>query len=125
MEGLIVRQPHATMIIHRRKRWELRSRKPPKNKCNKNIYLLSEGKVLGVISITMSRGPPTYRRREKGSVKHPCFAWMVSVKERYEHPVRYLHPRGARVWVRHVTKIGRHGNFAKQSNDKLNGSRAR
>ena len=59
MDGLIIKEPFASMIIDGGKIWELRSREPPKNKIKSKIALLSHGKVLGTIEITGSRGPLT------------------------------------------------------------------
>ena len=59
MDGLIVNEPYASMIIERKKKWELRSRKPPEDKIKNKIGLLSQGKMLGTIEITDSKGPLT------------------------------------------------------------------
>ena len=57
MDGLIVNEPYASMIINNEKKWELRSRKPPLDKINSEILLLSKGNMLGTIKISEVEGP--------------------------------------------------------------------
>jgi hypothetical protein len=123
MDGLIVRQPFARLIIEGRKDWEIRSRKPPKNKTGREIYLLSEGEALGKIKIVSFHGPLSKEELDSTANHHfspqkhfdsSVFAWILSVSERFLRPVGYHHPIGARVWVLDVrlkSELGKKGRI--------------
>ena len=114
MDGLIVKQPYADMLIDGTKTWELRNRLPPKNKIDADIFLLSRCHALGVIRLVRTAGPldaddlgRTDYLHHSGTVwpdyTPPTYAWEVEVVERFEAPRRYAHPNGAQIWVRNVT----------------------
>lgn len=92
MDGLIVLQPFANLIITGGKKWELRNYKPPADKISIPIYLLSEKKVLGEIVINSCR---------YSQVKHNYF-WIIQVLKKYPKPKSYNHKNGAQIWVRDV-----------------------
>ena len=112
MEGLIVKSPYAELIIDGKKEWELRSICPPSKKLNKELYLLSSGKVLGKIKIN-THWIATKKDLEQNMEKHQSetlflsehhvsHVWQVKVTKKFEYPKKYIHPVGARVWVRNV-----------------------
>lgn len=112
MEGLIVKSPYAELIINGKKEWELRGKSPPSQKLNKELYLLSSGNVLGKIKI-ITYWVATKNDLEQNIEKHQTetlflpkqhvtHVWQVKVMEKFEYPKKYVHPLGARVWVRNV-----------------------
>jgi ASCH domain len=109
MDGLIVLEPYATMIIEGQKSWELRSRRPSSSRLGKGIYLLSSGEILGVIRIKSYTGPLskaellTHLRKHRVKDPEPkLYAWRVEVVRKYPKRKKYIHSRGARVWVKSV-----------------------
>lgn len=113
MEGLIVKQPYAKLIIDGKKEWELRSRCPPSKKLSKELYLLSSGKVLGKIKIE-THWVANKKDLEKNIDKHcsetsflpkhhVSHVWKVQVIKKFSKPKKYVHPTGARVWVKNVS----------------------
>ena len=113
MDGLIVKQPYAGMIIDGSKTWELRNRHAPKNKIGVTIFLLSQCYSLGIIRITESSGPIDIDKLDKTDHLHhsgmewppytpPTYAWKVEVVKRFKQPKRYAHPNGAQIWVKNV-----------------------
>ena len=113
MDGLIVKQPFANLIIDGKKKWELRGRPIPKNKIGNNVLLLSKGNILGEITIEKDLGPVGFEKlhatihlhcSELGELdKTFCtYAWKIKVNKKFEHPKKYAHPNGARVWVKNV-----------------------
>lgn len=113
MEGLIVNEPYASMIINREKKWELRSRIPPEDKIGKELFLLSKGKVLGIVSIKDTVGPLDYKDLKNSYEYHKSYvdnnyddfqlyAWEIQVHDKFTEKVKYDHPTGARVWVKAV-----------------------
>ena len=112
MDGLIVKQPYATLIASGEKKWELRSRKPPQDKVKNEILLLSSGYVLGIIKI-VDHWLANKKELEKHFEKHhspiTCLeddfksnVWEIDLVTSYTKPKKYHHPIGARVWVNHV-----------------------
>jgi hypothetical protein len=112
MDGLIVKQPYASLIAEGKKKWELRSRKPPQDKIKHEILLLSSGYVLGKIKI-VNHWLATKKDLEKHVKKHhsPVIfleddfesnVWEIDVVTSYSKPKKYHHPIGARVWVNNV-----------------------
>lgn len=119
MDGLIVKQPYADMIIDGTKTWELRNRSPPRNKLGADILLLSRCFALGVIRIVKDTGPLDADELGRTDALHrsgidwpDCMstthAWEVEVVERFEAPKRYAHPNGAQIWVKGVAWPGEH-----------------
>ena len=116
MDGLIVNQPFANLIIKKKKRWELRAKRPPAEKINLEMYLLSQGYMLGKIKIKNIAGPLKFNElKEKHYLDHSsvdhidntfsCYAWEISVCETFGEPKKYVHPHGARVWVKNVLSM--------------------
>lgn len=92
MQGLIVLQPYADKIISGQKRFEYRKTKPPQNKIQQIIFLLSGGFALGKIIID-------------GVTKNlntGYYGWDIIVFEKFDKPRKYFHPNGAQVWVKKV-----------------------
>lgn len=113
MEGLIVKQPYAELIINGEKEWELRNRCPPSKKLSKELYLLSSGKVLGKIKIE-THWIANKKDLEKNIDKHcsetsflpkhhVSHVWKIQVTKKFSKPKKYVHPTGARVWVNNVS----------------------
>ncbi|MCV0392006.1 MAG: ASCH domain-containing protein [Nitrosopumilus sp.] len=116
MDGLIINEPYANMIINNQKKWELRSRKPPSEKIGTEIGLLSKGHLLGKIIIENSKGPLSIKELKKTKDLHKSdvsflspdfssYAWEIEVAEVFEKPKKYVHPMGARVWVKDVKLV--------------------
>ena len=101
------------MIIEGEKKWELRSREPPKNKIKNRIGLLSKGNMLGTIEITNYKGPLNVSELKKTVSLHhsnienlpkkfSSYAWTINVHDVFSEPKKYVHPNGARVWVKNI-----------------------
>ena len=116
MDGLIVNQPFANLIIRKKKRWELRTKRPPAKKINLEVYLLSQGYMLGRIKIKNIDGPLKFTElKERHYLDHlsvepidntfSCYAWEIDVCETFDMPKKYVHPHGARVWVKNVMSM--------------------
>ena len=114
MDGLIVKQPYADMLIDGTKMWELRNRHPPKNKVDVDIFLLSRCYSLGIIHIVKSTGPLSIAELNNNNDRHrsgigwptdtpPTYAWHIHTIERFTPPKKYSHPNGAQIWVKDVT----------------------
>jgi|GEM_PF-6351962 hypothetical protein len=116
MDGIVVLEPYATMIIEGQKSLELRSRRPPASKIGKRIYLLSSGEVLGIVRITSFSGPLSEEQIRARFFEHRVpepkpgyYAWRLEVVKRFARRRKYVHPRGARVWLRNVRLFARTG----------------
>ncbi len=93
MDGIIIEQPFAKMIICGQKRFDFRKYKPT-DKIGKPIFLITENKVIGEIMIVNSR---------YNQIKHSYY-WEFAVVKKYPKPKKFR----ARVdgeWVAEV-KIG-------------------
>lgn len=112
MEGLIVKQPYASLIMEGEKEWEIRSRSAPKEKINKEILLLSSGFALGKVKITKCWEADTGVLKQN-KLKHwsdvesleddfTFHIWEMNVTEKFNTPKKYNHPTGARVWINEV-----------------------
>ena len=119
MDGLIVSQPYANLIIGKKKTWELRTRKPPTEKINSEIFLLSEENMLGEIKIKNTKGPLGLKELKENYNLHQssvediddgfsCYAWEIDVCEIFDEPKKYFHPNGARIWVKNVIPMENH-----------------
>ncbi len=113
MDGFIVKQPFGHWIIEGKKEWELRSRAPPKEKIKKDILLLSSGYALGKIMIT-DYWEANKDALIKNILKHKSETnilddnyisnvWEIDVIEKFSAPKKYVHPAGARIWVKNVS----------------------
>jgi len=94
LNGLIVLQPFADQIINKEKKIEYRKNKFPKNYMNVPLYLLSKGKVLGIIRFTAVN----WFSEHNGVV----YGHLVEVIKKYEPVKEYEHPNGAQVFVKEV-----------------------
>lgn len=113
MDGLIVKQPYASLIAEGKKKWELRSREPPQSKIKHEIYLLSSGFALGKIKI-IDHWLANKKDLAKNSKKHHLSTtfleddfetnvWEIDIVKSFFNPKPYCHPMGARVWVNNVS----------------------
>ena len=109
MDGIVVLEPYATLVIDGKKSLELRSRRPPASKVGKQIYLLSSGEILGIVRITSFSGPLSEVQLQARFLEHRVpepkpgvYAWKLEVVKRFARRRKYVHPRGARVWLRKV-----------------------
>jgi len=89
-DGLIVKQPHADEIMSGVKTVEYRVKKLPDDKYYIDVYILSGGKILGTASF------------DKCTETNDGFEWHIRRVERLGEPRPYIHPKGARVWIREV-----------------------
>lgn len=87
-------QPFAAMIASGTKKVEQRGTKPPEDKINVPIYILSKGKVYAKVKIT------SYFKNDNGS---HGWDWNLEFIKAYKPPVNYNHPMGAQKWVKNVT----------------------
>ena len=119
MDGLIINQPFANLIIKKKKRWELRTGRLPAEKINSEIYLLSQGNILGKIKIKNTKGPFGFKELKESYHIHQSsvdgvddefsyYAWEIDVCEIFNVPKKYVHPNGARVWVKNVLPMEQH-----------------
>ncbi len=90
-DGLIVNQPYADEIINGEKTIEYRAKKLPDDKKFIDVYILSGGHILGTASFDKST--PTEDGR---------FEWHIRRVSKLPQPIKYIHPKGARVWIRGV-----------------------
>ncbi len=94
-DGLIIRQPHANQIMNGEKTIEYRKKKLPDDKRFIDVYILSEGHVLGTVSFD------NCFKNEDG------YSWNIRRHSKFPEPKRYIHPKGARVWIRGVVMNGK------------------
>ena len=110
MKGLIIKEPWISLILSRKKTWELRSRD---TRVRGRIALIRKGSgtVVGVAELVgtlpkLSRSRlisnvkkhRTPRREFHGDLKHTT-AWVLRRAARLNKPVAYRHPSGAVIWV--------------------------
>ena len=110
MKGLIIREPWISLILSRKKTWELRSRD---TRVRGRIALIRKGSgtVVGVAELVgtlpkLSRSSlisnvkkhRTSRREFHGDLKYTT-AWILRRAVRLHKPAAYLHPAGAVIWV--------------------------
>ncbi len=89
-DGLIIKQPYADQIMNKEKLVEYRVKKLPDDKIYKDVYILSEGKILGTASF------------DKCDEWKDGFEWHIRRVNKFPQPKKYIHPKGARVWIREV-----------------------
>ena len=94
MIGLIVLQPFADQIINKEKKIEYRSIRYPKKNMNVPVYLLSKGKVLGIVRFT----DVNWFSEAKGVV----YGHVIEVIKKFKTPLNYDHPNGAQTWIKDV-----------------------
>jgi len=113
MDGLIIKQPYASMVIEGEKEWELRSKTPPPNKIKNDLFLLSLGFAFGKIKI-VDHWVANKKELERHRPKHKSptnflendfetNVWEIEVVRQFKKPKKYVHPIGARVWVKDVS----------------------
>ena len=89
-DGLLIKQPYADQIMNREKVVEYRVRRLPEEKYYVDIYILSEGHILGTASF------------DRCNETDNGFEWHIRRVSKIPQPKKYIHPKGARVWIREV-----------------------
>ena len=92
-DGLIVNQPYADEIMSGEKTVEYRVKKLPEDKIFIDIYILSEGHILGTANFDDCIQSDDGR-----------YEWHIRRVSKLPQPLRYIHPKGARVWIREVVR---------------------
>jgi len=92
-DGLIVKQPYADEIMSGEKTVEYRVKKLPEDKIFIDIYILSEGHILGTANFDDCIQSDDGR-----------YEWHIRRVSKLPQPLRYIHPKGARVWIREVVR---------------------
>lgn len=90
INGIIILPPFAMQIIDKSKHYEFRSRELPRKYLNTPIFLLSKGKIYGIIKFIESE------RFGSG------YSWKIKVLEKWFPQLNYDHPQGAQCWVTNV-----------------------
>ena len=90
-DGLLIKQPYADEIINGVKTVEYRSKPLPDDKRFIDVYILSGGYILGTASFD------SCERLEDGG-----YEWHIRRVSKLPKPIKYIHPKGARVWIRGV-----------------------
>lgn len=126
MKGLIIREPWISLILSRKKTWELRSRD---TRVRGRIALIRKGSgtVIGVAELVatlpkLSRSKlisnvkkhQTPRREFRKELKYTT-AWVLRRAVRLHKPVAYRHPAGAVIWVNLRPEVVRRINKASQN----------
>lgn len=93
MKGIIIKQPFAREIIKRNKKTEYRKYKLSDNYLHKPIYLLSKGRVLGMIILAL-----------KSQHKND-FRYKIIVDNIFNPSLKYKHPQGAQLYVKNVKLV--------------------
>lgn len=110
--GLVIRQPWLDHIMAGRKRWEIRSR-PCRVSGIIALIEAGHGRIRAVAHLTACRGPlqpeDWIEAARDGDIVGPeaqalgylnAYAWELGQVQSLRHPVPYVHPRGAIIWVR-------------------------
>ena len=111
MRGLIVREPYASLIVKGEKIWEIRRRR---TNVRGDIYIISNGKILGKVKLVDVLGPFTAEELAEHSDKHKVsyeelknyarncklFVWVFKDAVMFERPIEVKIPKGAQVWVK-------------------------
>lgn len=109
--GLIIKEPYASMIVNGEKKWEIRTRKTKKRG---EIYIITNGKIIGKAKIRDVKGPFTVEELAKHENKHKVkkeilekyakkrklYAWILEEPVKFNTPIKIKTPRGAIVWVK-------------------------
>ena len=92
--GFIILEPYASSIIRGTKIREYRSYDVPEQYKNIPLFLLSGGRIFGIIKF-----PKTEKYNEVD------WCWDIEVIESWLDKPKYKHPNGAQRWVRNVNKL--------------------
>lgn len=110
MEGLIVKDKWADLILSGQKTWEIRGSRTHK-RGTIGIIKSGSGKVFGTVEL-IDCIPCTVGRfmayKEKHCIKeqkmafhyNQAWAWVVKNPVIFSEPVPYSHPQGAVIWVK-------------------------
>lgn len=110
VKALVIDEPWISLILKGAKTWEMRSRH---TSVRGRIALIRKGSgiVVGVADLVDSVGPldeiawKAHRSRHQIPLEQQAatanwnIAWLLEDARRLVHPVPYLHPNGAVVWV--------------------------
>ena len=108
-KGLIIKEPWISMILAGEKSMEMRK---TRTHIRGRIALLNKGFIRGFATLYRCDGPLSYqelvdRNNEHripdeniGTIDYPYkYGWMLTNEENLLSPVKYVHPRGAQIWV--------------------------
>ena len=108
-KGLIIKEPWISMILAGEKTMEMRK---TKTNIRGRIALLNKGFIRGFATLYRCDGPLAAQElvnrnnehripAEKiGTIDYPYkYGWMLTDEENLIEPIKYIHPRGAQIWV--------------------------
>jgi len=108
MNALIVKEPWATMIVTGEKTLELRTMRT--KKIGKEIYIAKAGTKTLIGKVTIENCRPLtndechlfeYKHKAKGIYPNrTVYGWFLTNPIQFHHPISYIHPRGAQIWVK-------------------------
>lgn len=114
MLGLVIREPWISLILDGQKTWEIRGRNC---RIRRRIGLIrsGSGRVVGTAEIVDSKGPLSDEEMRANVSKHRIpledldgirnrykniYAWVLANAKPLPKPLRYVHRKGAIIWVR-------------------------
>lgn len=114
MRALVIREPWITLILDGRKTWEIRG---SNCKIRGRIGLIRSGSglVVGTAEIVDSKGPLSDEEMRANTSKHRIppealdgirnrykniYAWVLANAKPLPKPLRYIHRKGAIIWVK-------------------------
>ena len=108
-KGLIIKEPWISMILAGEKSMEMRK---TRTHIRGRIALLNKGFIRGFATLYRCDGPLSYQElvsrgnehripdENIGTIDYPYkYGWMLTNEENLLSPVKYVHPRGAQIWV--------------------------
>lgn len=94
MDGLIVKQPYARRLVSGSKKIEYRTTKLPRNKINRDVYILTTAKsgrkILGTVMFT------------KCVETEDGYEWHAQFPVKFDHTKEYVSKFGAVIWINNV-----------------------
>ena len=91
-DGLIVKEPYATMLVRGRKKYEIRTKPLPANKTNVKILILCRGIVKGYVMFDSQ----LYNEDDE------IFKWHVYKYGEYIPKKKYRYKNGTVIWLNNV-----------------------
>lgn len=92
MDGLIVKEPFATLLVTGKKDVELRKKPLPKNKTGVKIFILNKGRILGYVVFQGS----FYDDDDE------LYHYFVQERKQYSPYMKYIHKNGCQIWINNV-----------------------
>jgi len=107
MDALIIKKRYLDKIFSGEKIWEIRGSKTNK-RCKIGLIESGSGMVKGTCEIIDCIGPLTDEELSETLDKHfaqdvyynKTYAWVLKNAKKYRQPVKYIHPKGAIIWVK-------------------------